>query len=90
MEDNITYKYYIVGDRPVKAKYKDKKLKGFYALNYETGDFELNQKYLSKIQINRNPLEVDELSEKDFNDKVQENLKQSKIRKKARVSFPGM
>ncbi|MCT4575062.1 MAG: hypothetical protein N4A43_02275 [Alphaproteobacteria bacterium] len=81
-KDNITFKYYLVGDRPVKAKYKNNRLKGYYAFNHENNEFELDQTYLSKI---RNPWKQGEIeaieTEEEFNKKV-EGIKARKKRKK--------
>lgn len=85
IEENITYKYYMVGTTPVKVKYEDGKLRGAYALDRKTNDFKIKHTYLS--EISKSEIGTDKVTKEEFDKKVKAIMDR---KKKSKPSNPGM
>jgi hypothetical protein len=73
-------KYYIVGLSPVKVVETEDGGVGIYALNWKTGEFVLDMRYLAEIERIDSD-DVEEISEEEFERKVEEFRKQNKRKK---------
>ena len=77
-EEKFTYKYYIVGNRPVKIAIDDEGLKrGAYAINWKTGEFEIKHTYMSRIAKPGSNLEIENVDKETF-DKAVKSIKDRK------------
>ncbi|MCV6599887.1 MAG: hypothetical protein OIF36_05390 [Alphaproteobacteria bacterium] len=85
-EEKFTYDYYIVGQRPVKVKKDEEGLeRGIYALNWKTGEFDLNHSYWEKLE--KDNIDTNEVDEEAFNKQVQKMMKKNNASK---LKKPGM
>ncbi len=77
--DNLP-KYYIAGIRPVKMLGTEDGGLAIYALSWETGEFVLDMWFLAEIGKYNND-DIEEVSEEEFNKKVEELRRKIKEKK---------